>query len=188
MGKRLILVLGGARSGKSRYAQEWARTRGAGVLYVATAEALDDEMRARIARHRAERPAEWTTLVAPRHAGDAIRALSGNHDTIIVDCLTVLASNALLALPGDCTQDTATAAVQSETESLLVAYSVSTATWLVISNEVGMGVVPPTWLGRFYRDALGAANQRLASAADEVYLLVAGIAWRLRPEAGVAST
>jgi adenosylcobinamide kinase/adenosylcobinamide-phosphate guanylyltransferase len=183
VGKRLIFLLGGARSGKSRLAVEWASAHDGRVLFVATADALDDEMRDRIAKHRLGRPAEWATLETSRRAGDAIRAASGNYDTIIVDCLTLLAANALITQPEDCSIATATAVVLEEVESLLKAYTESTATWLVISNEIGMGVVPPMRLGRYFRDALGGANQRVAAASDDVYLLVAGIAWRLKGSA-----
>lgn len=180
MDKRLIFLLGGARSGKSTYAEQWARARGGRVLVVATAQAFDDEMRERIAAHRASRPPDWMTLEQPLDAGGAIRAVRDPHDTIILDCLTLLASNALLALPDDCTQVDADRAVLAEAEGLIAAYRASSATWLVISNEVGMGIVPPYRLGRLYRDVLGRANQHLARHADEVLLLVAGIAWRLK--------
>lgn len=177
-------MLGGARSGKSTYAENWAREHGQHVLFVATAQAFDDEMRERIARHRAERPAAWTTLESPLQAGDAISAALEKmppYDTVIVDCLTLLAANVLLALPEDSSQADVDAAILSEVDALLAAYARSDAHWLVVSNEVGMGVVPPTWLGRTYRDALGRANQRLALHADEVLLLVAGLPWRLKP-------
>jgi adenosylcobinamide kinase/adenosylcobinamide-phosphate guanylyltransferase len=179
---RLIVLLGGARSGKSAYAEQWARARGQRVLFVATAQALDDEMRERIARHRAARPVAWRTLEAPLHAGDAIRAVvaEDTFDTVLVDCITLLAANALLTLPDDAEQNAADAAILAEIDALLVAYRASAATWLVVSNEVGMGVVPPSRLGRLYRDALGRANQRLAAAADEVVLLVAGLPWTLK--------
>jgi adenosylcobinamide kinase/adenosylcobinamide-phosphate guanylyltransferase len=177
---RLILLLGGARSGKSAYAQEWARAHGRCVLFVATAEPLDDDMRARIARHREARPGAWTTLEAPRGAGAAIAAASAGYDTIVVDCMTLLASNAMLALPDDARPEAAAIAVLEEADGLLAACAASAATWLVVSNEVGMGIVPPTRLGRLYRDALGRANQHLAQAADEVQLLVAGLAWPLK--------
>jgi adenosylcobinamide kinase/adenosylcobinamide-phosphate guanylyltransferase len=187
MERRLIFLLGGARSGKSRHAQEWAEQHGRRVLFVATAQAFDDDMQARIARHQAERPATWTTLEAPLRAGNAIAAAleavpaAATHDVVVVDCLTLLTSNALLTLPEDCTQDEANAIVMGEAEELLAAYEASApAVWLVVSNEVGMGIVPPSKLGRLYRDALGRANQRLAQAADEVLILVAGLPWRLK--------
>lgn len=180
MAGRLILLLGGARSGKSRYAETWAREHGRAVLFVATAQAFDDEMRERIARHRQERPAGWTTVEAPQQVGAAIAAALGGHDTVLVDCITLLASNVLLALPEDVAQAAVNRAVLAEVDALLAVQAASAATWLVVSNEVGLGVVPPTRLGRFYRDALGYANQRLARAADEVLLLVAGLPWRLK--------
>jgi adenosylcobinamide kinase/adenosylcobinamide-phosphate guanylyltransferase len=178
MAGRVILLLGGARSGKSRTAEQWAREGGGRTLYIATAQAFDDEMRERIAQHRASRPAEWDTLEMPLHM-DALPAPIG-YDVIIVDCITLLASNALLTLPDECTQTEANAAVLAEVEALLAAVEQTAAMWLIVSNEVGMGVVPPYRLGRLYRDALGSANQRLAQRADEVYLLVAGLTWRLK--------
>jgi adenosylcobinamide kinase/adenosylcobinamide-phosphate guanylyltransferase len=180
MGKRLVLLLGGARSGKSTYAESWARDHGARVLFVATAQAFDDEMRERIARHRADRPPTWTTLEAPLHAGDAIHAAVDAHDTVLIDCLTLLASNVLMELPEDVSQADATAAILDEVAALLAAYATSDATWLIVSNEVGMGVVPPYRLGRIFRDALGRANQQIAQVADEVLLLVAGLPWQLK--------
>ena len=176
----LIFLLGGARSGKSTYAETWASEHGRHVLYVATAQAFDDEMRERIAHHRASRPTTWTTLEAPLKTGDSIRAALDGHDTVLLDCLTVLSANVLLTLPDETSQDQATAAILDEVEALLAAYVLSDATWLIVSNEVGMGVVPPTRLGRFFRDALGRANQRVAQTADEVVLLVAGLPWRLK--------
>ncbi len=102
---------------------------------------------------------------------------------MLVDCITLLASNVLLAQPEDATQDVVNRAILTEIDDLLAEQVASSATWLIVSNEVGMGVVPPTRLGRFYRDALGYANQRLAQAADEVLLLVAGLPWRLKNDA-----
>ncbi len=182
MSKRLIFLLGGARSGKSQYAERWAREHGQQVLFVATAQAFDDEMRERIANHQAARPAHWQTLEAPLAPADAIAHSleAAVCDTVLIDCLTLLASNLLLTLPDDCTQADADAAILDEVAKLLKVYQQSSATWLIVSNEVGMGVVPPTRLGRFYRDALGRANQRLAQVADEVLLLVAGLSWSLK--------
>lgn len=180
MAGKLIFVLGGARSGKSTYAQRFAEQHGGNVLFVATAQAFDGEMAQRIARHQVERPAHWQTLEASLHVGDAITHAGGRHDLVVVDCLTLLASSVLLALPEECTPDEANRAVVAEAEALLAAHQNSLATWLVVSNEVGMGVVPPSRLGRFYRDALGYANQHIARAADEVLLLVAGLPWRLK--------
>ncbi|MYD08645.1 MAG: bifunctional adenosylcobinamide kinase/adenosylcobinamide-phosphate guanylyltransferase [Chloroflexi bacterium] len=180
MAKRLILLLGGARSGKSHYAENWARGQGGRVLFVAAAEARDDDMRERIAAHRATRPAAWHTLEAPRDTARQIADCDYAHDTLLLDCLTLLTSNILLDLPESATQHDANAAALAEVELLLEAYAASKASWLVVSNEVGMGVVPPTRLGTLYRDMLGRANQRVAQAADEVLLLMAGLPWRLK--------
>lgn len=181
--RELIFVLGGARSGKSTYVETRARQEGESVLFVATAEAFDDDMRDRIARHRADRPASWHTLEAPRDLGSRLTAAlnAGAYDTVVVDCVTLLASNTLLALPDDADQNAATSAVLREVDGLLAAYAASEARWLVVSNEVGMGIVPPTRLGRLYRDTLGRANQRIAAAATDVLLIVAGLPWRLKP-------
>lgn len=177
----LILLLGGARSGKSTTALRMAAERGGdSVLFIATATASDEEMATRIAQHQAERPAAWQTLEAPRDIGAAVARLSAQARVVVVDCITLLAANALLSLPEDCTQAEANAAILAEIDSLLAAQRTSPATWIVVSNEVGMGIVPPYRLGRLYRDALGSANQRLAAAASEVYLMVAGLAWRLK--------
>ena len=180
MAKRLIFLLGGARSGKSRYAETWARGQGERVLFVATAEPHDADMRARVAAHRQSRPADWHTLEAPRETARQIAACPFAHDTLLLDCLTLLTSNILLELPDSATQREANDAALAEVERLLEVYAASEASWLVVSNEVGMGVVPPTRLGVLYRDMLGRANQRVAQAADEVLLLVAGLAWRLK--------
>jgi adenosylcobinamide kinase / adenosylcobinamide-phosphate guanylyltransferase len=183
MGERMIFLLGGARSGKSYQAEQWAREHGKNVLFVATAQAFDDDMRERITRHRAQRPAEWHTLEVPLGVGEAIlRATQqATYDVIVVDCLTLLASNALLTLPENATQAQADDIILQETRALLDAYAYTHATWLIVSNEVGMGVVPATSLGRLFRDALGRANQQVATRADDVWLLVAGLIWKLKP-------
>lgn len=179
MAKRLIFLLGGARSGKSAFAENWARENGQQVLFVATAQAFDEEMCERITHHRASRPSHWNTLEAPVNVGAALLQYTA-YDTLVLDCLTLLASNVLLQLPEDCSQEQADNAILAEVDLLLRAYEASSATWLVVSNEVGMGIVPAYRLGRTYRDALGRVNQRMAQAADEVHLLVAGLAWRLK--------
>jgi adenosylcobinamide kinase/adenosylcobinamide-phosphate guanylyltransferase len=181
MSKQLIFILGGARSGKSSYAQRLAGELGGGsVTYIATAEAGDDEMRVRIATHRSERPAEWRTVEAPRLAGLGLAAVLGDVQVVVLDCLTLLVSNAVIAAGGDVDGSTAEAAAGLEVDALLAAYHQGNATWIVISNEVGMGLVPPYPLGRLYRDALGRANQQLAAAADRVLFLVAGLPWELK--------
>jgi len=176
MAKELVLILGGARSGKSRHALNLALALGGSdVLYLATAQASDDEMRARIAAHRAERPAAWRTLEVLLLTDVPLAEAVGSARVVLLDCMTLLASNAILALGGEPSLPAAEAAVDREVSALLAAYRAGQATWIVVSNEVGMGLVPPYLLGRVYRDALGRANQRLAAASDRVLLMIAGL-------------
>lgn len=176
----LTLVLGGARSGKSDYAEELAAQMGARVLYVATAEARDDEMRARVVAHQARRPSDWTTLEAPLRVGEVLRSYpaAAGAQVVLLDCLTLLVSNVILQGGPDAPEPDAQTAwgwVKAEVEGLLAAHRALGANLIVVSNEVGLGVVPPYSLGRIYRDCLGWANQALARAADHVILLVAGL-------------
>ena len=168
--RQLILVLGGARSGKSTFAQRWAAAHGGRVTYLATAQALDEEMAARIANHRAERPAQWGTLECPFDPAAAIRAAAGETDCFLLDCLTLLVSNLLLADP-----PSAAETVRCAMDGLLAAAREADADLIIVSNEVGLGLVPEYPLGRQYRDLLGCVNQRLAAQANAVYYLVAGI-------------
>lgn len=176
----LILILGGARSGKSKFAQDLAQEiGGSDVVFVATAEARDDEMRQRIKKHRGERPEDWRTLEAHRHAGQDILSADGGEKAILVDCMTVLASNRLLEFD-DASAPEAEAAVMGEVTDLIACVSQIAGVVIVVSNEVGMGLVPPYPLGRVYRDLLGKVNQTLAARANRVYLLVAGLPVELK--------
>jgi adenosylcobinamide kinase/adenosylcobinamide-phosphate guanylyltransferase len=138
-------------------------------------------MAARIAAHRAERPAGWQTLEAPLRVGQAIREAerqlvpAARPSIVLLDCLTLLANNVIGARPDDVTPEAAEAALMREVGDLLDAYQASDAAWLVVSNEVGLGLVPAYPLGRAYRDALGRANQRVAALADNVLFMVAGL-------------
>lgn len=174
---QLILVLGGARSGKSAYAQRIAQQLGGGdVLFVATAEAGDEEMAQRIATHQQSRPAGWRTLERPQRLGPAIHAALCDATVVLVDCLTLLVSNILLPLEAARTAAEIDTAIREEIDTLLQVCQTSNATMIVVSNEVGLGLVPDTALGRRYRDLLGQANQALAAQADAVYFMVAGLA------------
>lgn len=177
MTKPLTLILGGARSGKSHYAEMLAAQQGTRVLYVATAQAWDEEMTLRIANHRAGRPTTWITLETPLGVGQAIATALPVHtpDVILLDCLTLLAGNVLITLPEGASEAEATAALMVEIEALLTTYAQSNVAWIMVSNEVGLGIVPAYPLGRLYRDALGRANQKLAAMADEVLFMVAGL-------------
>ena len=187
MGRSLTLILGGARSGKSHYAEQQAEQQATSgeVLYVATAEAWDTEMEQRVAVHRARRPTDWQTVEAPRQVGTAIAAsLTPTTRCVVVDCITLLASNVVVALPEGCDEQTASAALAAEIEGLLAVYASSQAAWYVVSNEVGLGIVPAYPLGRLYRDVLGRANQQLAAAADRVLFLVAGLPMLVKGSGG----
>lgn len=182
MSLNITLILGGARSGKSTYAEELARKCTGRVLYIATATAGDEEMAARIAAHQAARPAHWQTLEAPLHIGQAVKNLPETPDLILLDCLTLLANNVLFSLPEDPAQNEYHRALNEEIEAILAAVQASNTRWVIVSNEVGLGLVPPYPLGRIYRDELGRANQRLAAAADEVIFMVAGLPmWVKKP-------
>jgi adenosyl cobinamide kinase/adenosyl cobinamide phosphate guanylyltransferase/sugar phosphate isomerase/epimerase len=172
----LTFILGGARSGKSAYAQQLARQNGGSVLYVATATAGDEEMKTRIAAHRAERPANWRTLEAPLQVGEAIQKALDEQpaDVVLLDCMTLLANNVLMQLPENTSEKEITLALLAEIDALLACREKSKAHWIIVSNEVGLGLVPPYPMGRIYRDVLGRANQKLAAAASEALFLVAG--------------
>ena len=182
----LTLVTGGARSGKSAFAERLA-TEGRGpVLYLATASVEDDEMRDRVERHRRRRPAEWRTLEAPVAVGSALAWAAPPPGTVLLDDLGLLVSNILLRLtsggaPSDETADRLDAAIDDEIVGLLAERARGGWDLIVVTNEVGFGIVPATPLGRIFRDALGRANQAVAARADAVYLVVAGIPLRLKP-------
>lgn len=177
----LTLILGGARSGKSSYAETLAATMGERILYVATAEAKDDDMAARIAAHRLARPAGWQTLESPSRIAEAINRLDAHPDAVLLDCLTLLVSNILLAQESE-PEAVIEAAVHSEIEALIAAQAQLGVPMIVVSNEVGLGLVPPYRLGRVYRDILGRANQRLAASASKVIFMVAGLPMTIKAE------
>jgi adenosyl cobinamide kinase/adenosyl cobinamide phosphate guanylyltransferase len=181
----LTLIVGGARSGKSRYAEALARTLGGdSVTYLATLEAEDDEMHRRVARHRAQRPTVWRTVEPGSTSAEwAIR--DSDSRVVLVDCLSGLVSTALMTHQAR-GEEAAVAAALATVDALLAACRHVSAEVLVVSNEVGSGLVPATPLGRWFRDALGIANQRVAAAANAVVLVTVGIATPLKgtpPEA-----
>ena len=182
----LYFLLGGARSGKSDYALELARSlAGDGpILFIATAQAGDDEMAERIARHRTERPDHWQTLEAPLHVGQHWRKCpipnpqSPIPSVVILDCLTLLVANLLFAEGADPETDPESlfqVRVDEEIDELLAVQSEMGLPLIVVSNEVGLGIVPAGHISRLYRDLLGRANRRLAGAADYPIFLLAGI-------------
>ncbi len=168
----LVFVLGGARSGKSSFAERLAG-RAKRVAYIATAVADDDEMRRRIALHRKRRPKTWTTHEAPAGLAAVIRNAAKTADFLIVDCITLYLSGLLVA-------DRRHRTILDEIESVCRAARRSPATVVMVSNEVGMGIVPDTPLGREFRDLQGRANQIIARAAHAVYFVIAGIPQKLK--------
>src|SRR6266576_1826345 len=183
-GGRLMLLLGGARGGKSGYALKLAQDRegasGDEVCFIATAQGLDEDMAARISRHRAERPSNCRTIEEPCQIDEALKQANGAR-IVIVDCLTLFVSNWLMRHEDEheCEQF-----VRRITRDFLALARTRQQTIICVTNEVGLGVVPDTGLGRAFRDLLGRVNQEFATAADEVYLLVAGLPLQLKPTSG----
>lgn len=168
----VTLVLGGARSGKSGFAQRAAELAADGgrTVMIATGQAFDDEMAERIARHRADRGESWTTVEAPLELAAAIGALPAGA-IAVVDCLTLWLSNQMLAEHD----------VEALSTELVDTVAACRARLWLVSNEVGLGIVPETPLGRRFRDEAGRLHQRLAATADEVYFLAAGLPLRMKP-------
>ena len=165
-----ILVLGGCRSGKSAHALKLAESIGRRRLFVATCVPQDDDMRDRVDRHRAERGDGWETMEVPTDLAGAIRKHSPTAEVMLVDCLTLWLSNLMLA----------ERPLEPEAEALEAALARRAAPTVVVSNEVGWGVVPDTPLGRRFRDAQGWLNQRVAALAGRVELVAAGLPLRLK--------
>ena len=174
----LTFIMGGARSGKSTIAERLALQSNTEVLYLATAQALDREMKARIEAHKAKRPSHWQTLEIPKNLAKELELRRPQADIILLDCLTLLVSNLLAE---DMDNDQAEKLVKGEIKALLETIRTSSAKWIVVSNEVGLGLVPPYPLGRLYRDLLGWTNQQFATQADKVMFMIAGIPWQLKP-------
>ena len=161
----VTLVLGGARSGKSRYAETLIKSAAASGTYCATAEPGDAEMRARIAAHRARRGALWWTVEEPLAVAAVIAAEASAERPLLIDCLTLWLSNLLLA----------DRAPEEETAALVAALRLAASPVVLVANEVGLGLVPETALGRAFRDAAGRLNQEVAAVADRVVFVAAGL-------------
>jgi adenosylcobinamide kinase/adenosylcobinamide-phosphate guanylyltransferase len=177
LAKKNIFILGGVRSGKSRFAQELAKKLSKKVLFVATGEPLDEEMRARIDEHKKARPKSWRTLEMPTNIGQQLGAEIGDAEVVIIDCLTLLVSN---RIGEELDYLKAEKQVMAEINELIAGMDKLRASFIIISNEVGTGLVPEARLGRIYRDILGKANQLVAQHANEVYFMVAGIPMKMK--------
>ncbi|KJS87892.1 MAG: hypothetical protein JM58_02705 [Peptococcaceae bacterium BICA1-8] len=182
----IALVIGGARSGKSSYGEKLAASISENVAYIATAQSLDEEMQARISLHRSRRPDEWTTYEVPLNISKVVQDIKDKHDVFLLDCLTLLISNILLK---DLNIDNITTEIQTmkedlitrEIKKLIYCFKNYNKHLIVITNEVGLGLVPSNALSRLYRDIAGRTNQLLAEEADSVILTLAGIPLQIKP-------
>ena len=189
MNTKLIFVTGGARSGKSSFALEMANSittlqsppwqggdeRRGRKCYLATAQALDSEMEERIAKHKAERGPDWDSIEEPLRVAEKIEEVKGRYDVVLFDCLTLWVSNLMLK-----DEKSEVRSQKSDIENLIDVCKKTNATTIVVSNEVGLGIVPDNALARRFRDLAGTANQLFGQAADEAYFVVSGIPMRLK--------
>ena len=164
-----LLVLGGARSGKSRYAEQWVSSQGSRPAYIATAQAMDDEMAERIARHRQDRGDGWQTVEAPLELAAAINEAASYADAILVDCLTLWLSN--WTLSGE----------DPPVAELIETVAACAHPIALVANEVGLGIVPDNALSRQFRDEAGRLNQKLAAYVERVVMIVAGLPIQIKP-------
>ena len=169
MGK-VIFVVGGARSGKSTFAASLCKEN---TTFIATAEALDDEMKKRIALHKRERSKAWRTVDAPRDLVHGVKSVKRSSDMVIVDCLTLFISNLVCGGVRE-------AVIKRQVGSALKLLSMRRGLSVIVSNEVGLGIVPENVLAREFRDIAGRVNQDVAKFSDEVYFVVSGIPWRIK--------
>jgi len=164
----LILITGGVRSGKSTYAQKIAESSGAKVFYIATAEALDDEMEKRIKSHKKSRPKAWTTIEEPVNIAKIVNTLPFGNNMVILDCLTLLISNLIHKNRSD-------SEIRSDIKNIIKSLRKKSELSIIVTNEVGSGIIPDNRLSRRFRDLQGMVNQIVAKEADKVCLLVSGI-------------
>ncbi|MGI5874460.1 MAG: bifunctional adenosylcobinamide kinase/adenosylcobinamide-phosphate guanylyltransferase [Bacillota bacterium] len=184
---KVTLVTGGARSGKSTFAEELAAAKGDKILYVATAKAIDEEMKDRIRRHRERRPETWDTLEQYSGLGAVLPERSRGRDAILLDCVTIMSTNIIFDIPAMQRPDIpfeemleAEKVLAAEVEALIASFPDLACDLILVTNEVGLGLVPEYPISRFYRDALGRVNQALGKAADEVYFVTCGIPVKIK--------
>ncbi len=183
---KLVLVLGGSRSGKSQFAESLAHQRGNKVLYLATAAVYDEEMARRVQVHRERRPAIWDTREETLHVIEAVEESANRYDVLLLDCLTLWLTNLLLndVVPGSGTPwPDKEKYMLNLVGQLAITCQGRPSNVIVVSNEVGLGLVPDNPLGRAFRDVAGAANQLMAQYADEVYFVAAGLPIELKSRA-----
>lgn len=173
MASKVTFITGGARSGKSAFAEKLALEMAGKRAYLATAQALDDEMVARIEHHRQRRGTAWDTYEEPLAVAELLKKLSGRYDVVLLDCLTLWLSNVMARSDED-------SIVMARGDELVAAIRDFPGSCIVVSNEVGLGIVPDNALARRFRDLAGFVNQRVAQAADEAYLLTSGIPLKIK--------
>jgi adenosylcobinamide kinase/adenosylcobinamide-phosphate guanylyltransferase len=166
--KEIVFVLGGCRSGKSRFALEYADRHYRRKVFLATSEVFDDEMKKRVEKHQRDRGREWTTIEAPLNLAEELTSLEHSYEVVLIDCITLWISNLLLAGEGE-------DGILEKADGLVERLKHIPQSTILVSNEVGTGIVPENRLARIFRDAAGAVNQKLAACADGVVLTVAGI-------------
>ena len=181
----MILITGGARSGKSRLAEQFAAQQGDNVLYIATSIVTDDEMAERIAIHQQTRPAQWVTHEGYTRLGDVVRHQGADCDAIMLECITTLITNLMFDKTGDIPAEmmdftAIEQRIMAEIEDLIAACLASPCPVYIVTNEVGFGIVPDNLLARRFRDIAGRVNQRLAAKAKEMYLVVSGIELKMK--------
>lgn len=186
MGKA-ILVTGGARSGKSSYAEKLAKELHGNVLYIATSIPFDEEMKTRIKKHRESRPDGWDTYEGFRGLGKVVAEKGRKYDTILIDCITVMIANLLLDYIGMDNGDAAyedfleaESEIKKEIDDLLAGISQTKAIVIIVTNELGSGIVPENLMSRVFRDVAGRMNQYIAEQCDEVFITVCGLPLRLK--------
>ena len=174
MKNKLIFITGGARSGKSRFAQQLADAIEGRKVFLATAEALDEEMKSRIAIHKKGRPSGWDTIEETKHLSKTLMTCKGKFDVILIDCLTLWISNLLANDSVDESQ------ILEDVKQFISSCRAIEGTVIMVTNEVGLGIVPANNLARMFRDVAGKVNQEIAAVSDDVYLVIAGLPLKLK--------
>jgi len=172
---KIVLITGGARSGKSSFAEKLAGNIGRKVTFIATAQALDEEMTDRIAKHQSNRPKHWETHEEPYQVGQVIQKVGEKTEVVLIDCLTLLVSNLMQDYREDASNNILAKNIIMQIKKIVRESLQCSATVIIVSNEVGLGLVPANPMGRFFRDILGQANQIIGADADRVYFMTAGI-------------
>jgi len=172
---KIILITGGVRSGKSSFAEKLAGNIGRKITFIATAQALDEEMTNRITKHQSNRPKHWETYEEPYQVAQVIQKVGEKTEVVLIDCLTLLVSNLMQDYREDTSNNHLAKNIIKQMKKIVRESLQCTATVIIVSNEVGLGLVPANPMGRFFRDILGQANQIIGADADRVYFMTAGI-------------